>query len=268
VTVATRYIHVGAGPLIAGSEGPLIIGHRGASRYAPGNSLASFTEAIRQGADAVELDVRRTLDGTLVIHHSATRHRVPVAQLTYAELVRRCRHEPPTLEAVFRLCSGHIAVNVEIKERGCEAAVLEMAARRTRLDWLLITSFHGGVITTVKTLNPAVRCGLLLGPTRMVARSRRLESLPVEWAEECGADFIVPHQLLAPPPPARARRQRGVLDAAQRRGVPVVVWTVNGVARMRRYLGDPRVAGIITDLPGAAMAVRRRLHDSRRRPVG
>ena len=129
MTVATQSINIGASRLIAGRERPLIIGHRGASRQLPGNSLASFTEAIRQGADAVELDVRRTLDGTLVIHHSATRHRVPVHQLTYTDLARRSRHEPPTLEAVFRLCGGLIAMNIEIKQRDCEAAVLEMAAR-------------------------------------------------------------------------------------------------------------------------------------------
>ena len=257
MTVSTSSIDVDGSRLLAGRIAPLIIGHRGASRHAPGNSLASFTEAIRQGADAVELDVRRTADGTLVIHHSATRHGTPVSLLTYAELVRRCRHRPPTLEAVARTCAGRIALNVEIKQPGCEAAVLDLLARRADGAGLLITSFEPGVIATVKQLNPPARCGLLLSPARLRARSRRFELLPFELAANCGADFIVPHQLLAP---LRAGgRGRGILDQAARRGMPVLIWTVNGPLRMRRYLADPRVAGIITDLPGAAAEIRRRL---------
>src|SRR5207244_13183048 len=104
-------IDVDRSRLLAGRAAPLIVGHRGASRHAPGNSLASFTEAIRQGADAIELDVRRTLDGVLVIHHSATRHGTPVSLLTHAELIRRCRHAPPTLEAEVRARAPPIALH-------------------------------------------------------------------------------------------------------------------------------------------------------------
>jgi glycerophosphoryl diester phosphodiesterase len=262
-----RSIATGTSRLIAGREEPLIIGHRGASREAPGNSLASFSEAIRQGADGVELDVRRTLDGTLVIHHSATRHRVPVSKLTYADLVRRCRHEPPTLDAVARLCAGRIAVNIEIKERGFEAEVLELLSRRIGTEWLLITSFKAEVISTVKQLDPTLTCGLVVGLAGMLGKSRRNPRPPLQRAVECGADFIVPHQLLAPPPRA-PRRHHGILEPADQRGMPVVVWTVNGPARMRRYLADARVAGIITDLPGEAVKIRRRLRDTWLRSAG
>src|ERR1700690_122982 len=113
-----------------GTSLPLVIAHRGASRDAPGNTPAAFEAAIALGADAVELDVRRTADGVLVVHHNASRRGVPVALLTHAALVRRSRHEPPTLDTVLDLCEGRIALYVEIKEPGYEAEVIEKAARR------------------------------------------------------------------------------------------------------------------------------------------
>ena len=50
---------------------PLVIAHRGASADFPENSLDAFTGALQQGADWIELDVRRSKDGVLVVHHDA-----------------------------------------------------------------------------------------------------------------------------------------------------------------------------------------------------
>src|SRR5450759_1398239 len=70
-----------------GTSFPLVIAHRGASRDAPENTPAAFEAAIALGADAVELDVRRTADGVLVVHHNASRRGVPLTLLTYSALV-------------------------------------------------------------------------------------------------------------------------------------------------------------------------------------
>jgi len=244
----------------AGASLPLVIAHRGASREAPGNTHAAFEAAIAAGSDAIELDVRRTSDGVLVVHHNASRRGVPVAMQTYAALVRRSRHEPPHLEAVLEQCAGRVALDIEIKEPGHEAEVLELASSRFTRDQLLYTSFEESVITTVKQLDPAARCGLLLGPGRLHTRAQRYEALPFDLAERCGADLLVVHQWLASPS-GRTRRPRGssLLGEARQRGTPVIVWTVNGPQRLRSYLADGRVAGIITDLPGLAVAARRDL---------
>ena len=50
-----------------------------------------------------------------------------------------------------------------------------------------------------------------------------------------------------------------LLAEARQRGFPMLVWTVNGPQRLRAYLADGRVAGIITDLPGLALETRREL---------
>jgi glycerophosphoryl diester phosphodiesterase len=243
-------------------DGPLVIAHRGASRVAPGNSLAAFEAAIEAGCDAVELDVRQTLDGMLVVHHAAARSGKPVARLTYDELARRSRHVPPRLEEALALCAGRIGLDLEIKDEGIEAAVLSLLAQRFPLTSLLISSFHESVITAVKRLDAGVRCGLLVAPTRLQRRGGRREAIAVDWAVRCGADALLPHQLLTRPVRATKRPEAGLLDAAGRAGLPVIVWTVNGPRRLGRYLSDQRVAGIITDLPDVALDVKRRLQSS------
>jgi glycerophosphoryl diester phosphodiesterase len=243
-----------------GTSLPLVIAHRGASRDAPGNTPEAFESAIALGADAVELDVRRTADGVLVVHHNASRRGVPVAMLTHAALVRRSRHEPPTLDTVLDLCEGRIALDVEIKEPGYEAEVIEKASSRFPRERLLYTSFEESVISTIRRLDPTARCGLLLGPGRLRSRAQRFEALPFDLAERCGADLLVVHQWLAP---LRGRSRRvpgtGLLAEARQRQFPMMVWTVNGPQRLRAYLADGRVAGIITDLPGLALETRREI---------
>ena len=237
-----------------------MIAHRGASREAPENTPAAFEAAIALGADAVELDVRRTADGVLVVHHNASRRGVPLGMLTYASLVRLSRHEPPRFDTVLDLCAGRIAVDIEVKEPGIEPAVIEEASRRFPRDRLLYTSFEESVISTIKRLDPDARCGLLLGPGRLRSRAPRYEGLPFDLAERCGAELLAVHQWLAP---VRRRRRRvagtDLLAEAQARGFPLMVWTVDGPQRLHAYLADGRVTGIITDLPGLAVETRREL---------
>jgi glycerophosphoryl diester phosphodiesterase len=241
-----------------GAPLPLVIAHRGASSDAPGNTPAAFEAAIALGVDAVELDVRRTSDGVLVVHHNASRRGVPVAMLTYSALIRLSRYEPPVLDTVLDLCAGRVAVDVEIKEPGYEAEVIEKASRRFSRQQLLYTSFEESVVSRIRELDPGAHCGLLLGPGRLRSRAQRYEALPFDLAERCGANALVVHQWLAP---LRGRTRRvpgtGLLAEARMRGFPMLVWTVNGPQRLRAYLADGRVAGIITDLPGLALETRR-----------
>src|SRR5690242_17262551 len=94
---------------------PTIIAHRGASREAPENTLAAFARALALGADGIELDVHRTADGGVVVHHdpaprpgegtggAATR---PFLESTLSEVrqLRVAGREPvPTLQEVLEL---------------------------------------------------------------------------------------------------------------------------------------------------------------------
>lgn len=251
----TALLDGGAGP-------PLVIAHRGASADAPDNSLAAFEVAIAQHADLVELDVRRTADGQLVAHHSARRRGVPIGRLTYSELVERSRHRPPSLDEVLAVCAGRVGVDVEIKEAGYEAQVLEIVGGCLDPAHAVVTSFHAGVIETVKSLRPGLRCGLVVGLGRIRTSRAGADRAVVDPARGCGADFLVMHQLLAGLRPQSRRRRLGsspVLKAAADAGLPVAVWTVNGLARLRHFLNDPLVAAVITDLPATAITLRRSL---------
>lgn len=249
---------------------PLVIAHRGASADAPDNSLPAFEVAIEAGADFVELDVRRTADGLMVAHHSARRRGVPLGKLTYAELVQRSRYRPPALEEVLALCSGRVGVDLELKERGYEAEAVELLERSLSPPHAVVTSFHAGVIHEVKALRPRLPCGLVVGLSGMRASRAGIDRTVLEPARACRADFIVVHQLLTGlRPHARRRRLREspLFAAAAEAGLPLVVWTVNGLPRLTHYIGDPRVAAVITDLPAAAIELRRLLGTSPTAPA-
>ena len=95
----------------------LIWAHRGASQYAPENTLISFEKAVEMGADGVELDVQLTSDGTVVVAHDESLERVSdgtgyIKDHTFAELRRLNfnrvhpeyeRAQIPTLEEVYDL---------------------------------------------------------------------------------------------------------------------------------------------------------------------
>lgn len=238
---------------------PLVIAHRGASADAPDNSLRAFEVAIEAGADLVELDVRRTADGLLVAHHSARRRGVPLERLTYAELVHRSRYRPPRLDEVLALCAGRVAVDVELKESGYEAQALELVEARLRPERVVVTSFQAQVIETIKSLRPGMDCGLVVGLGKLRRSRGGVGPVVVDAARACGADFLAMHQLLAGlSPHAAARRPFAspVLRAAADAELPVAVWTVNGLRRLRHFITDPLVTAVITDLPGTAVALR------------
>src|SRR5207245_9676732 len=93
-------------------------------------------------AAAVELDVRQTADGVLVVHHSPPRRGTLVSRLAYSELQRRCRHRPPALEEAVELCARRAVLDVEVKEPGYEARVLDVLDAHSSAQRPLISSFH------------------------------------------------------------------------------------------------------------------------------
>jgi glycerophosphoryl diester phosphodiesterase len=217
---------------------PLVVAHRGAWRPAPQNSLEAFEEAVQLGCDAVELDVRRTLDGRVVVVHDARSGIRPIAKLTHQELQGRARHRhAPALEEVLELVAGRIGVDLELKEDGYVEQAMAIVKRRLAPEQYVVTSFRDSVLPTVKRSAPAVRTGLLLSPNRQIGRlPRRVAATKV--------DFLAPHARLA---------RAGVLTWAAARELPTWVWTVNDRRALRLLSQDPRVAAVITDRPDRAL---------------
>ncbi len=144
----------------------LVVAHRGASLLAPENTLEAYEKAIQVGADMIEFDVRRTVDGVLVAAHD------PLPPTRYEELQPR----PPRLEEVVAVCAGRIAIDVELKEHGYEEEALRIVAPAEHV----VTSFLPEAVAAAKRLRPDVRAGLLLAADAAVPGSG-------------DADFLAPH---------------------------------------------------------------------------
>jgi glycerophosphoryl diester phosphodiesterase len=225
----------------------LVIAHRGAwgpaAPSAPaGNTLEAFEAAIRLGADMIELDVRRTRDGHLIVFHDARVKGVPTGSLTYEAFKAKGRRaRPPLLADVVALAKGRIALNVEIKEPGYVADTIVLL-RRFGLEHCLLTSFLDDVVLEAKALAPDLRTGLLIATGFRRALTVRLRASQ--------ADCLGLHRRLA---------DATALSKAAAAGVPCVVWTVNAPRAMDRYLVHPAVEGMVTDRPALALHRRARL---------
>jgi glycerophosphoryl diester phosphodiesterase len=227
----------------------LVIGHRGAPRAAVENTLAGFAAARDQGADGVELDVHRSADGALIVHHDATVEGFGLlAEHSRAEIAAALP-SIPTLEEVFDLCAGML-VNVEIKNSPHDAdfdpqdraagAVVELVAAAGLADSVIVSSFHLPTVDRVHALDPRIPTGYLV-----VVDPLPLDAL--EIAHDHGHRALHPHlaalgEAFAPAVAARAREL----------GLALNVWTVNDPQEIVR-LARLGIDGIITDTPRVAI---------------
>lgn len=223
----------------------LVIGHRGASVAAPENSLAAFEAAVAQRADGVELDVRRTADGTLAVRHDETladgRRLVELARADLADHV-------PELAEVLEVCRPLSVVNVEIKNwpddgdfdpsLGLADAVVALLAERGELDdgRAIVSSFHLGTIDRVKELAPGLATGWLLGFVDDLGGL-------FEKASASGHEAVHPHHALL---------DEALVARAHALDLAVNTWTCNEPDRIR-WLADIGVDAVITDTPDVAL---------------
>jgi glycerophosphoryl diester phosphodiesterase len=213
-----------------------VVAHRGAWGELPENSLGAFERAVEIGADMVELDVRRTAGRELIAYHDADVDGVPVARLRRDELtVKGGSARPPLLEEVLRALAGRIALDLELKERGCAAEVVALVAR-LGAERCLLSSFLDDAVRTAKQLAPELPTALL------VASGSARDAF--DRARRCGADHLALALELA---------DRGTLAAAAAAALPCVVWTVNEEAELDRCLRDRAVVGVVSDRPGLAL---------------
>jgi glycerophosphoryl diester phosphodiesterase len=199
---------------------PRIVAHRGASSEAPENTLAAFRRAVELGADMIEFDVRRALDGRLVISHDPIRH---TAKL-------------PTLEETLQFTQGQIQLDVELKEPGCERDAIDLLLRYFALRDFCITSFLANSLRETRAINSDIRTGLIFAAWNESIRAA---------CQSPDADVLVAHYRL--------------LDEAEPIGKPLFVWTVDDPALTRALLKRPLVEAIVTNDPRQALALRQQV---------
>jgi glycerophosphoryl diester phosphodiesterase len=221
----------------------LVLGHRGASRAAPENTVEAFRLARSAGADGVELDVRLTADAAAVVHHDAVlADGRPIAQLDLSSLPEAV----PTLSMALLACTG-MTVNVELKNDAAGewfdpnahvAAVTAAELARAVAVRPLVSSFHRGTIDRSRAVAPGVPTGLLLAEA------------PPSWPQLVDDLVTAGHAAVYP---RHDLVDREVVAQAHRAGLLVVVWTVDDPDRVRALAAQGADA-IITNVPDVARA--------------
>ncbi len=241
---------------------PVIIAHRGASKYAPENTFSAFQLALDQGSDSVEFDVQLSSDKSVIVMHDYTldrttdgsswvrRHSLAVLKTLNAGK----SYNPdfpdekiPTLEEVFARFGASTFYNIELKNTSTPfddlpAMVAPLIKNSGLEDQILISSFNPFALHKIEKLLPDVKKGLLLHSSLSIELFSQFSMHPFEYQT-----VHLPFSSL------NARR----IKSFQSKGKLVFSYTLNLPRDIRTAL-DLGVDGFFTDDPALA---RRTIHE-------
>ncbi len=235
--------------------------HRGASGYAPENTMEAFRLANQLKADGIELDIHMTKDGRLVVAHDETIDRCSngtgrIIDMTLKELQSYdfSNHLPdyknvkiPTLEEVlYFVKSTGMTVNIEIKSgivnyQGIEEKALSLVEKLGLKKKVIYSSFNHYSLMLVKQIDKTVPIGLLYSEAIVD---------PHLYAEYLKAEAIHPfYYTLALP---------DIVTKCHEKGILVNPWTVN-TAEHLAWMFKEGVNAVITNFPDVASSVRKQM---------
>lgn len=239
----------------------LVSAHRGgaADDRSAQNTLTAFEAAIALGCDYVEFDVRVTADGRPVIFHDDK-----IDDNSVRRSIARHRHDEFSesrlvdLDAVLALIRGRIRAHVDIKVRGDEVVLVKQIVDALGTDHAIITTAEDSSVRRIRRWSKEHAPELLVGLSSsarsgtsnwFVRRLVRIESaFPRLRVLLSGANLVVSHKTVA----------KLTLKAyARKRGLPLLVWTVDRPDELRRWMNDPDVWMVTTNYPKRALAARR-----------
>lgn len=161
---------------------PMIIAHRGASAYAPENTMASFVKAIEMNSDGIELDVHMSKDGAIVVCHDEKVDRTTdgegfIKDLSLSELKKldagswfgeefKGQKIPELSEVLELIRDTEIMLNIELKNApiiypSIEKKTIDMITEYGMEDRIIISSFNHYSLIEVKKINPRIKTGIL-----------------------------------------------------------------------------------------------------------
>ena len=236
---------------------PILLAHRGDLAHAPENTLPAFSQAIQKGADGVELDVKLTADGHVIVIHDETVDRTTngtgkVASFTL-DAIRKldagswfnakfAGTQVPLLEEVFETVGKDKLINIELTNYftprdGLVKKVCELIQRHNNAKQIIFSSFLPSNLKIAQQTLPEIPRGLLALPGFMGL-----------WARSFGfmfGDYQASH-------PHISNASREGIFRVHRLKRRVHVWTANSPEEIRR-LRDWGVDGLFTDDPGTAV---------------
>jgi len=241
----------------------MVIAHRGSSGTAPENTLAAFRQAVEDGAEMIELDVRMTRDYELAVMHDRRVDRTTngsgfVWDHTLAELSaldagrwfspRFKGEKVPSLRSVINILPFHVSVNIEAKTDGdprnntALAEALVLLIRELRLERrAIVSSFDHAFLRRLHRSDPEILTGILYLALSDIGRK------PSVLARATGAVAFVC---------SRTQLRRRFIADAHANNLRVACYTVNTL----RHLREVRHAGVdavITNFPGRIIAAMR-----------
>jgi glycerophosphoryl diester phosphodiesterase len=216
----------------------LRIGHRGAAGHAPENTLAAIQKGIALGIDLVEIDVRRTADGVLVVLHDETVNRTTdgkgrVDRLSLEDVKKfnaGSGEQIPTLEEVLKMIAGRAGLMLELKVKGVARQAVETVREAGFNAPFIYASFLHDELIHVRAVEPDASLMALFG---------RLPQAPVARAIEHGSSHVGLRHNTA---------TRRLVDALHRAGLLVFVYTADRPDDIRHAI-SVGVDGVISNFP-------------------
>lgn len=240
------------------------VGHRGASALAPENTIRALELAVELGCDMLEFDVLDLADGTLVLAHSndlrEVSHGAGCGRLRQRglEALREVAPDLPTLDEALAFCAERLpetGLQIDLKRRGSEDAVVEAMRRHGVLERTWVSTFDAVALRRMAELEPDLPRSYTL-PRDRLGISKRGPLAPVVRAALRSIGASLPRRL--PLLLARAKASaatlhhsvatKAAIDRAHELDAAVYVWTVDNPTLAARLVRDG-VDGIITNDP-------------------
>jgi glycerophosphoryl diester phosphodiesterase len=219
----------------------LRVAHRGVGKHEPENTLRSYRKAIDLGTEMVEVDLRASADGVLVLAHDdeirdVRGHALPVSGRTFEELRELDMghgERIPTLEEAVRLCRGRCSMMIDLKGKGFEGELIELL-HRTGYRNVIVPGGSRPSRDRIRALAPEIPLSLSL---------EREQDVTDELFDTLDTDAVTWHSSLL-------NRER--VERLHAREKLVFAWTVDDTGEMERlvFLG---VDGIISNRPDLLM---------------
>jgi glycerophosphoryl diester phosphodiesterase len=233
------------------AQGPLLFAHRGAPGDHVENTLPSFWAALAYGADVLEMDVRMSADGHVVVHHDVTGERVfgdprAIHATRYADIkswrVRGASgqmYEPAGLAEVLE-AFPHAALNVDVKQERPDmlANLLDLIMGHAAEERVLLTSFSARTLTRIRSLGYHGPLGMSRRDVALFLLGPRLPNLlPRFGAQRLQVPVSYGGLNLA---------TRANIERVHAAGLRIDYWVVNNPVQAEHLL-DLGADGIVTD---------------------
>ncbi len=224
-----------------------IVGHRGAKGVKPENTISAIEYGIKSGADIVEVDVRKTKDGKLILLHDKDFKRLTGRALSPSDLDFEFIKENitidgepvATLEEAVQIVSKRAGLFIEIKEPETTEQIVKTVKEKNAESWVAFISFYEEALIEVKKIDNSLKTGIIyMRPPGKIIEAKKI-----------GAEIVLPLYKLA---------TEKAVAFAHRLKLKVVSWVINDF-ETAKIMYERKTDAIASDYPDKAVKWREML---------